>query len=70
MCLPTLHHFSIYDARVSQLTTWKHYSYRARKWNAMSSVERDAYLAANKDSGNKRFVFLPFRCVDMLERRC
>ncbi|EED11993.1 hypothetical protein TSTA_000670 [Talaromyces stipitatus ATCC 10500] len=24
--------------------------YRARKWNAMSSEERDAYLAANKDS--------------------
>ncbi|EED12304.1 transporter, putative [Talaromyces stipitatus ATCC 10500] len=31
--------------------------YRARKWNAMSSEERDAYLAANKDSGNKRLDF-------------
>ncbi|GAM41001.1 hypothetical protein TCE0_041f13781 [Talaromyces pinophilus] len=31
--------------------------YRARKWNAMSSAERDAHLAANKDSGNKRLDF-------------
>ncbi|QGA22118.1 hypothetical protein EYB26_009832 [Talaromyces marneffei] len=31
--------------------------YRARKWNAMSSEARDAYLAANKDSGNKRLDF-------------
>ncbi|KUL88298.1 hypothetical protein ZTR_04963 [Talaromyces verruculosus] len=31
--------------------------YRARKWNAMNSAERDEYLAANKDSGNKRLDF-------------
>ncbi|KAL2008789.1 hypothetical protein VTN00DRAFT_6983 [Thermoascus crustaceus] len=30
---------------------------RAEKWNAMSSEERDAYLAANKNSGNKRLDF-------------
>lgn len=45
----------------------KQYSYRARKWNAMGSEERDAYLAANKDSGNKRFVY--FLLVEF-ERQC
>lgn len=29
---------------------------RAEKWDAMSSEERDAYLASNKDEGNKRYV--------------
>ncbi|KAJ9237880.1 hypothetical protein DTO169E5_5051 [Paecilomyces variotii] len=30
---------------------------RAEKWDAMSSEERDAYLASNKDEGNKRLDF-------------
>lgn len=36
---------------------------RAAKWNAMTTEERDAYLAANKDSGNKRCVFTLFLCI-------
>ena len=28
----------------------------SRKWNAMSSEEREAYLVENKDKGNKRYV--------------
>lgn len=28
--------------------------YNAARWNAMSSEEREEYLAANKDLGNKR----------------
>lgn len=30
---------------------------KAQKWNAMSSAEREEYLSANKDLGNKRFVW-------------
>lgn len=26
------------------------------KWNAVTSEERDTYLAVNKNAGNKRFV--------------
>ncbi|KAL1961791.1 hypothetical protein VTN77DRAFT_1041 [Rasamsonia byssochlamydoides] len=35
---------------------WKNKT-RAAKWNAMTTEERDAYLAANNDSGNKRLDF-------------
>ena len=28
---------------------------RSEKWNAMTTEQRDAYLVANKDSGNKRY---------------
>ncbi|GFF33602.1 uncharacterized transporter YIL166C [Aspergillus lentulus] len=30
---------------------------KAKKWNAMSSAEREEYLSANKDLGNKRLDF-------------
>ncbi|RAK91882.1 MFS general substrate transporter [Aspergillus costaricaensis CBS 115574] len=35
---------------------WRN-KYNAARWNAMSSEEREEYLAANKDLGNKRLDF-------------
>ena len=42
---------------------------RARKWDAMTAAEREAYLAGAKDAGNKRLVwlFVPFPRLGLLE---
>lgn len=62
MSLPLLLEIAIISVIDLILTFLAHYRQKAAIWDKMSSEEREAYLAANLDAGNKRFVFpIPLR---------
>jgi hypothetical protein len=46
----------VFLSHVKDTDTSGLYRKNAEKWDVMSSAEREEYLAANKDLGNKRYA--------------